>query len=540
MNSVTHLSPLTADRALVLRNARVLDGSGAPAQEVDVRLRGNIIDEVGLVAPQIDDVVFDLDGLCLAPGFIDLHTHSDVSLLRDGRAESQLLQGVTLEVVGNCGHSCAPRAAGHPSGMGVGPSPDDEPCWEHFGDFLQALQDRRPGLNVAALVGHGALRQMLMPGALRPATGDEIASLAALLDQCLDEGAIGLSSGLEYVPGMCAEGDELTHLCGRVARRGALYTTHLRNRDLHYAAALTEALDAARDSGARLQVSHMTPKFGAPAGAAEHMVDMIETARSQGLDAAYDVIPHHWGPTTMASVLPAWAFEGGAHRLLERLRDPVQRAAMRVTPNPIWRLVAEERWDDIVLFGCTANAGLAGLSLAAIGGSRGCHPFDVIFDLLADEGEAYASVTWVGRNFSSADTETLLARSHAGVISDAITLTRDGPLGALRWSPSAFGWTARFLQRCTAASGPLSLADGVHRLTQLPAQRLALRDRGRIAAGVRADLVAFDPAVLADRSTLAEPNVPPEGIVHVWVNGQQAVRDGQLTGARAGTVIRGG
>jgi N-acyl-D-amino-acid deacylase len=535
---VRHSSP-TAGQGVALRNARVLDGSGSAAQLLDVRLLGNVIDEVGLVAPHSDDVVVDLDGLCLAPGFIDLHTHSDVSLLRDGRAESQLLQGVTLEVVGNCGHSCAPRAPGQPSGMGVGPSPDDEPCWEHFADFLQAMQERRPGLNVAALVGHGALRQMVMPGALRAASADEVASMAALLDRCLEEGAIGMSSGLEYVPGLCADGGELAHLCSRVARRGALYTTHLRNRDLHYQSALTEALDAARDSGARLQVSHMTPKFGAPAGAAEHMVDMIEQARAHGVDAAYDVIPHHWGPTTMASVLPAWAFEGGTHALLRRLRDPVQRAAMRANPNPIWRLVADERWEDIVLFGCDANVEVVGLSLAAIARSRRCHPFDVIFDVLVDEGDAYASVTWVGRNFSTADTETLLARPHAGVISDAITLTRDGPLGTLRWSPSAYGWTARFLQRCTAASGPLSLADGVHRLTQLPAQRLALHDRGRIEPGAYADLVAFDPAVLADRSSLAEPNVPPEGIVHVWVNGRQAVRHGQLTDARAGTVIRG-
>jgi N-acyl-D-amino-acid deacylase len=266
---------------------------------------------------------------------------------------------------------------------------------------------------------------------------------------------------------------------------------------------------------------------------------MVDTARREGLDASYDVIPHHWGPTTMASVLPAWAFEGGTHALLARLRDPQQRAAMRAKPNPIWRLVAEERWDDIVLFGCTANADLAGLSMAEIARARRCHPFDAIFDLLADDGEAYASVTWAGRNFSTADTETLLAQPHAGVISDAITLTRDGPLAALRWSPSTYGWTARFLQRCTETSGLLTLADGVRRLTQVPAQRLGLGDRGRIEAGACADLVAFDPARLADRSTLAEPHVPPEGVVHVWVNGQQAVREGALTGVRAGTVLRG-
>ena len=525
---------------IVIRNARLIDGSGRDARHTDVLVSGGRIARIGSLPGSVSGEELDLEGLTLAPGFIDLHTHSDVALLQDGRAENQLMQGVTLEVVGNCGHSCAPLArAGDARGLTLGPQLESEPCWRAFDEYLEALAASRLGVNVAALVGHGALRTECMDSPQRPAAAGEVRSMCASLENALEGGAIGLSTGLEYVPGMHANTDELSALCHVVARHGGLYATHVRNRDVKYELGLGEALATARASGVRLQVSHMTPKYGAPVHAAEHMLEMIQWSRDEGIDAAYDVIPHNWGPTAMASVLPAWVFEGGPGKVPERLRDPVQRDAIRRAPNPIWRLVTEQRWEDIVLFGCEANPDLAGVTLQEIGKIRAADPFDCILDLLAEEGDGFRGVTWAGRNFSDADTVTLLGPSHAGVISDSIAMTRDGPLGRLRWSPSTFGWAARFIQHCAGGAGWMPLPEAIRRLTRLPAERLGLRDRGGIFEGAWADLVAFDPVAVVDRSTLAEPDRPPAGFRHVLVNGELALRDGSLTERRCGTVVRG-
>ncbi len=526
-------------QTLVLRNARLLDGSGAAARNADVLIDGERIAAVGSVPAAASAQEIDLSGLTLAPGFIDLHTHSDVALLRDGRAESQLLQGVTTEVVGNCGHSCAPIARGADAqSLTFGPRADADPCWRSFADYLTALGNADLAVNVAALVGHAALRMAVMSDPLARADEAEIDAMASLLDRSLEEGAIGFSTGLEYVPGICADTRELSALAQRVALHGRLYTTHVRNRDLQFELAIGEALATARASGARLQISHIQPKFGAPKHAAEHMAQMVDWARAD-VDAAYDVIPHTWGPTAVSSVLPAWVHEGGTQQLLARLRDPAARARIKSKPNPIWRLVAEGRWSDIVLFSAHQNRHEQGRTIAEIAASRGVEPFDAVLDLLFEEGEGFAALNWAGHNFTDDDIALLLDQPNTGVISDTITLTRDGPLGALRWSPSTFGWTARFLQRYVREQRALELPEAVRRLTRLPAQRLGLTDRGQLCEGARADLVAFDDAAVEDRSSLQSPNEPPAGFAHVIVNGRLAVRDGRLTGARAGQVIRG-
>lgn len=533
-----------AGTRFVLRGADLLDGSGAAARRADVLVDGGRIAAVGAL-PRIDDAAaVDVGGLTLAPGFIDLHTHSDAALLADGRGHSQLGQGVTTEVVGNCGFSCAPCAADGAHAMTLGPALPADARWRDFDGYLRALagggDGRGLGVNVAALVGHGALRTVVMPGEDRPADAKQTARMAALLDDCLEQGAIGLSSGLEYLPGRSADEAELTALCRCAARRGALYATHVRNRDADYERGLGEALRCARDAGARLQVSHMTPKYGAPAGAARHMREMVDAACADGVDAAFDVIPHEWGPTMVASVLPAWVFDGGAAACTARLRDPAARARIQAAPNPIWPLVRDRRWDHIVLFGGAAPDRWLGLTLAEVGRARGCDPFDAVLDLLADAGDARHTLSWVGRNFAASDTATLLADPKAGVISDAITLSAGGPLGGWRWSPSTWGWAARLLQRAQADPATLPLAEAVRRVTMLPAERLGLADRGRIAVGAWADLVAFEPARVADRSTLAAPEAAPEGFVHVWVNGAPALVHGRPAEARHGRVLTRG
>jgi N-acyl-D-aspartate/D-glutamate deacylase len=525
---------------LVIRNALLLDGTGAPARLADLGLAGERIAAVepgGIAAG--DTPVLEAGGLVLAPGFIDIHTHSDATLLADGAAESQLLQGVTTEIIGNCGHSCAPatrpeRVAERIFGRGR----DFRIGWRGFGEYLDTLEAARPALNVAALVGHGTLRLCTMEDPGRPASEEEIRGLRRLAREALEEGAIGVSTGLEYAPGSAASPREIVELCREAAALGAIHATHVRNRDVFWEIGLGEALAAARQSGVRTQISHISPKCGAPPGTAAAMVEMIGWSRASGADVAFDVIPHNWGPTTMSAVLPAWAQAGGVARILERLRDPAARARIQANPEPMWRLVADRRWDDIVLFHAPANAGLAGLTLAEIGRMRGVDPYDAVLDLLAEEGEGLFAATWLARQFSDADQELLLSRPECGVISDTVTLSRGGVLAGMRWSPSTWGWTARFLDEFVRGRALMSLAEGVRRLTTLAAGRMGLAGRGVLAPGAFADLVLFDPARLADRTSLAVPEAPPGGVAHVFVNGVLAVRDGRLTGARAGRVLR--
>lgn len=525
---------------LLIRNGLVLDGTGTPARRADLGLVGDRIVAIEPGGIEAGDVpALDAAGLVVAPGFIDIHTHSDATLLADGAAESQLLQGVTTEVIGNCGHSCAPatrpdrvaeRIFGRNAGFAI--------RWRSFGEYLDTMQAARPAVNVAALVGHGTLRLCTMEDPGRPATEDEIRGLRRLAREALEEGAIGLSTGLEYAPGSAATPREIVELCREAASLGAVHTTHVRNRDAYWEIGLGEALAAARQSGVRTQVSHISPKYGAPPGTAAAMVEMIGWSRAAGADVAFDVIPHNWGPTTMSAALPAWAQAGGVARILDRLRDPVARARIKADPEPMWRLVADRRWDDIVLFHAPANPNLAGLSFTEIGRIRGVDPHDAVLDLLAEEGEGLFAATWLARQFSDADQDLLLSQPECGVISDTVTLSRGGALAGMRWSPSTWGWTARFLDGFARQRGLMTLREGVRRLTSLAADRMGLAGRGRIAPGAFADLVLFDPSRLVDRSTLAVPDASPSGLVHVVVNGAVAVRDGRVTGARAGRVLR--
>lgn len=538
------MSGRISDQPVLLRTDTLMDGRSEAAVAGELLIQDGRIAAMGppgTVPLPAAVRRIDVTGCVVCPGFIDLHTHSDVALLEDGRGQSQICQGVTLEVVGNCGHSLAPLpdAAEQRHGLTLGPQLREVPCWRDMAGFLEAIDAARPSLNVAALVGHGTLRRACLSDPRVPvpdAAGQS--ALERALAAALEAGAVGMSTGLEYDPGIHAQQDEIDRLCRIVAQHGALYTTHLRNRDRLFESAMQEALSTAELTGVGLQISHITPKYGAPENAAVRMREMVDQARSHGVDVAYDVIPHHWGPTITASVLPAWALVGGTRATLERLRDPRARERIRQAPNPIWPLVRDRRWNDIVMFDAIGDPSLNGISMAEIGRSRNQDPFDSVLDILIAAGESLYSVTWVGRNFAPADTALLLDADYAGVISDAITLSHDGPFAGLRWSPSACGWVARYLAWCRDGVLSLSLPEAVRRLTTVPANRLGLSDRGQLRPGACADLVVFDPAAVNDRSTLAEPHRSPEGFHQVWVNGVQVVANGCPTGRRPGRALR--
>ena len=524
----------------ILEGGTVYDGTGDPARTVDVGIIGDRIACVGALGKAEARERVSVAGLAVSPGFIDLHTHSDFTLAADGRAQSQVHQGVTTEVIGQCGYSCAPvRGASDVAIMAPGFSEGMlDVDWTTFAGYLDHLEKIDLGVNVAAFVGHGTIHRAVLGDALRPASDDELDDMKVLLEESIEGGAYGFSSGLEYWPGNLASPEQLSELAKIAARHDVLYATHVRNRDLHYDIGFTEAISTARTAGAKLQISHIQPKHGAPTYAMQHAIEMVDSARSRGLDVAYDVIPHDWSHTRVIAILPQWAQEGGYRSVLERLANPETRRRIRRNPKPMWRLVSEGKWDRIVLMQSAANPQFVGETIEEIARIRSVDPYDAVFDLLAEEGDQMNHLMWTSRSFSEEDICLALAQDDCAVISDTLALAPDGCLKHHIGSLSGYGWAARFLQHYVRDKQVISLSEGVRRITSLPASRLGIKDRGALRDGAFADITVFDAEQIASHCEVKRPREYASGIAHVLVNGVFAMKDGARTASNSGKVLR--
>ena len=528
---------------LILKGGEVYDGTGANGFIGDVAIKDGRIVELA-PSGEINEAraveVMNVSGLTVAPGFIDMHTHSDFTLIADGRAESQVHQGVTTEVIGQCGISCAPVVS-HDAIKAVAPWHTEgtgHATWLGFGEYLDVLNDIDLGVNVMAFVGHGTIHRAVLGGELRAGEPEEVADMARLVDKCMDEGAGGFSSGLEYYPGILAAPEHLVPMCEVAAKWDRLYATHVRNRDTHYDLGFAEAIATARQSGAKLQISHIQPKYGAPDYAMDHTLEMIEMARRFDCDIAFDVIPHDWAHTLMAAILPKWAQAGGVDEVLKRLADPEMRAKIKVNPQPMWLLVKAEKWSDIVLLNATENKDIVGADFAEIGRMRNCHPYDAVLDILLEEGEAMMACMWSSKSFRNSDVDLCLQQDACAVISDTVAIANDGILKDHVGSLSGYGWAARFLQHYVRERGVLTLAEGLAKITSIPAARLGIKKRGRLKPGFHADICVFDKATIASNVTAKHPRRYASGIAHVLVNGKISMRNGERTPVNAGQVIR--
>lgn len=525
----------------IIANGTIYDGSGKPGYRSDIGISAGKIEAIEDLSQYSASRHIDATGLSVAPGFIDMHTHSDFTLLINGSAENQVHQGVTLEAIGQCGHSCAPvydptsfskSIIGYHSDAGVPIS------WQSFGEYLARLEEQNLGVNVVAMVGHGALYRAVKKEQSSPVSPVELGAMSTLLETALEQGAFGFTTGLEYWPGSIATPDQIVELCKILPRYEALYATHVRNRDLFYDLGFTEALATARVSGTKLQISHIQPKHGAPAYAMEHTLEMIEHATNSGVDVGFDVIPDVWSFTTMSSILPAWAFEGGIAGILQKLERPEDRNKLKDNPTPIWQLVKERKWEKIALLRADKSPELVGLNFAEIGQKLRVDPHEAIFDILLKEKDNLYNATWTSQSFSNDDVILCLQQQDCGVISDNIALAPYGKLKHTRWSPTSYNWTARFLETYVKNGQILTLPEAVRRITQLPAHRLGLKKRGVLKNGYAADITIFDLDKVTDKSTLKNPNVYPEGFEYVFVNGSMELESGTRTDAHGGCVIR--
>ncbi len=526
------------DLDLAIVNGRVVDGSGASARLGTVGIHGDRIAWIGPEPRAPARRIIDAAGMVVCPGFIDMHAHSELLPLVEPGQPMKVMQGVTTEVIGQDGLSTAPvtdqtlpffrstlRAlSGEPPGVVWD--------WRSVDEYLARL-DRGTAVNFAMLAPHGNLRAAVLGLDNRRATTQEIGAMQWLLEQAFQQGVFGLSTGLTYAPCSFGDTEELVELCRVVARCGGYFAPHLRSYGADMEAALEEAIDISARSGAPLHLTHFQASFATGRGKADFYLERIRRARAAGLEVTLDAYPYLAGSTFLAGLLPGWAHEGGHGPLLKRLQDPETRQRIRhemeVTGSDGLHKIPAP-WDAIVLsdVSTAANATLVGLSLAEIARRKGCTPFDCFADLLLEENLAASCVVFIGHEDNL---QKFMQDPYFMAASDGLLMGK-------RPHPRAWGTFARYLARYVRQLGVLSLEVCVRKMTALPAQRLGLNDRGRLAEGMAADVVIFDPETVQDTATYDNPKSYPLGIPYVIVNGQVVKDADQPTGALAGRALR--
>ena len=525
---------------LIISNGTILDGTGRAPISGDIAITGGKISDLGDLSEAVNVPKLDATGLCVSPGFIDIHSHSDYSLVVDPRAVSAISQGVTLEVVGNCGHGCAPIESielaasniyGYQSSLGI--------SWKTMAQYLDHLESLRPALNVITLAANGNLRLATVGLAERNASASELAQMAKLLEQALEEGAFGYSTGLEY---NCEQGcgeEEIIALCKVAARAGGIYATHTRNRAGEAEETIAEAIRTAGAAKIPLQISHIASVARlAPdsSWAVQQALDQVEAARARGQDVTIDQHTRMYGTTNLSTMLPQWALQGGPRSTAERLKDPKTRKEMSRHSSIIVSL-AQGDWNRIVVFRSKALPEISQKSIAEIADGWGVGIYDAIYDILLAEIDDLHALMVICLAYEEADLHLPVSLPYCMPGSDAIALAPDGPLQDETFHGS-YTWAGYYYRTFARDKALFSSQETIRRMTSLPAERMGLKDRGVIRKGNWADLAIFDPADFSDRGTTFEPNQVCQGMVHVLVNGVIALQDGKLTGQRAGSVLR--
>jgi N-acyl-D-amino-acid deacylase len=544
---------------LLISGGRVVDGSGGSPRVADVGVADGQIAAVGELSSAHAADRLDVTGKTVAPGFIDIHSHSDFLLPTEEHGEILspfLAQGITTIVTGNCGYSPAPvKPATAPeleSYTAFLRGPEIPRAWSSFGEYLAYLDERGVALNAVPLVAHGALRIHEVGFQGRQLEAAEQRSMKRNLERSLDEGAFGLSSGLLYAPGIFAPPDEIEALAAGLKSYDGIYTSHIRGSSETLLSATKEVIRVGEVNGVRTQHSHIEAFGKAHWPKIPAIIELHEQAQQRGVDTGFDVIPYISANTTLLAIFPPWALSGGVEALLARLRDPADRERIRRSIDedipgwPCWipgawphNLAEATGWDNISLLWVESeeNKGLQGKTIPQIAQERGVDPYDAAADLVLEEkGHAMALYVGVSGDLEEdAGLRMLLRHPWSSIETDAILTGRGVP------HPAAHGAFPRVLGHFCRDEGLFSLEEAVRKMTSLPAERLGLRARGRIREGYAADLVVFDADDVDDRTTFRQPTTPPSGIEHVLVNGQPVVRSGSVDSAlRAGAVLRRG
>ena len=525
---------------LLIRGGHVVDGTGAPGRDADVAVRGGLIVAIEPRSSRSARRVIDARGQVVAPGLIDIHTHSDFTLPLNPRAESKIRQGVTTEVVGNCGFSVAPALPGRVEMLReylASSAPWLPFCESTFADYVAAFPPT--SVNVILQVGHHTLRLMAAGMEERPLTDAERAVMTRLLEEALVAGAWGLSSGLFTAPGGYADADEIHELARVLARHGAAYASHIRDEANHVFDAVREAIAVAEATGVHVQIAHLKLSGTDNWGGATRLLAEIETARRRGVPVDVDAYPYDTATNPLRNLLPRWVMDGGIPAMLERLGRRDIRARLRddIMRNGLTNFGRIPSWDVVRVAVSPHLPDHAGRTLGDIARGRAVDPFDAVCDfVVADRGETRVLIT----SMDEPDVREITRTPWVLAGSDANALAVSGVTGQGKPHPRSYGTHARLLGPCVRDWKLFTMEAAVHKTTGGAARALGLADRGLLRRGFRADVTVFDPARIADQSTYPDPHRYATGVSTVIVNGDVVIDGGDHTGALPGRVLRRG
>lgn len=500
------LSASAADFDVLIRHARLIDGTGNPWFRADLGVKAGRIAAIGNLATKSADLTIDAKDRVLAPGFIDVHTHIEGAVELNPQAANFLYQGVTSIITGNCGGSRTDLAA-----------------------WFTRLENTKVGLNIGSLVGHNSVRRDVMGTANRKATPEEITKMQAIVDQAMREGAVGFSTGLIYIPGTFSDTDEVVALAQAASKYNAVYASHMRDEGRKVKEAITEAVTVGQKSGLRVQISHF--KIDTPAiwGYSKETIALVEQFRRDGVDVVVDQYPYDHSSTNLGITLPSWALADGQAAIAERLKSTETRA--RITKEMLAQLqtLGHKDYSYAIVATYRPNKDYEGKNISEIAKLEGTPETETILNMIEKGG-----AQMVYHSMGDEDMERILKYPNTAIASDAGV--RDFGVGMPH--PRGYGTNPRVLAEYVRKRKILTLEDAIRRMTSLPARTFNLKDRGQLREGFAADLVLFDPEKVQDTSTYQAPHAYATGFDYVFVNGQPAVAEGKITETRAGRILR--
>ncbi|HEV8131248.1 MAG TPA: D-aminoacylase [Acidobacteriota bacterium] len=521
---------------LIIRGGRIVDGAGNPWFSGDVAVSADRIAKIGKIDSKAKRII-DARGLVVCPGFIDMHSHSDTSLLVDGNAESKIRQGVTTEILGE-DRSVAPMR-----GMALRDKPSYGRFqvaldWHDFDGYFAGLLKKGISVNVGSYVAGGQLRLCVMGADNRPPSAKELEEMKALVDQSMRQGALGLSTGMIYPPNSYASTNELIELARVAAKYGGIYASHIRNEGNTLMESLQEAITIGEKAGLPVQIFHFKVAGENNWGRMPEAVKLIEAARARGIDVHANQYPYIAGMTGLSTMLPQWAQEGGTTKMVLRLKNAGERQRIRKDIEAGNNVQQLRDWDRVLIAEThrANNKQYEGHTLAETARMRGQNPVDAIMDLLLEEDGIVGAIFFI---MKEEDVRYAMQQPWVSVGSDGTAVKPEGVLGQGKPHPRWYGTFPRILGKYVRDEKVLKLEDAVRKMTSLGAQQLGIRDRGLLREGKFADIVVFDPDRVADRATFAQPHQYPVGIEYVIVNGGVVIEKGKHTGARPGKIVYG-